>query len=119
MKLLLDTNFWIYVAKYGMIDKLREMHVDLILLSPVARELETLSGVGKDKISASVALEMIKKWGIKTVEIKERKTDDAILKFASENKEEMKVATMDRGLSERLSRAGVRIMKIRQKKDFI
>ena len=118
MKLLLDTNFWIYTAKYKLFDKLKEMNVELILISPIMRELETLSMAGNDRIDSSVALEMIKRWNIKTFEIKERKTDEAILKFASERKSEIKVATMDKKLSERLSRAGVRIMKIRQKKDF-
>ena len=119
MKLLLDTNFWIYVAKYKMFDRLKEMNVELVLIGPVMRELETLSKVGNDRIDSSVALEMIKRWNIKSIEVKERKTDDALLKFASDNKEEIRVATMDRSLSERLSRAGVRIMKIRQKRDFL
>jgi len=119
MKLLLDTNFWIYVAKYKLFDKLREMGVQLILISPVARELETLSKVGNDQIDSSVALEMIKRWKIQTLDVPERKADDAILKFSSARKDEIRVATMDRLLLERLSKAGVKIMKIRQKKDFL
>lgn len=119
MKLLLDTNFWIYISKYKMFDRLREMNVELLLIGPVMRELETLSRVGNARIDAGVALEMIKRWKIIPIEVKENKTDNAIIKFASERKEEVRVATMDRGLSERLSRAGVEIMKIRQKKDFL
>ena len=119
MKLLLDTNFWIYISKYKMLDKLKEMNVEVVLIRPVLRELETLSKVGKEQIDSSIALEMIKKWGIKSIEVKERKTDDAIVKFSSEMKGEIKVATMDRVLSERLSKLGVKIIKIRQKKDFL
>lgn len=117
MRLIIDTNFWIYIAKYGLFDKLREMGIEPVLLGPVKRELESLSksrGEGKD---ASVALEMIKRWNLNVEEVEERVADDAIFRFAK--KSDMKVATMDRELSDRLKKEGIGIMKIRQKRDFL
>ena len=125
MELVLDTNFWIYLAKYRLFDKLKGMRIELILLEPVKRELESLSRSGKEGTNASVALEMIKRWDIKAVPSKERDADDAILKFAAENKahkrssESVKVATMDKELSERLKKEGIQTMKIRQERDFL
>jgi len=119
MKIALDTNFWIYLSKYRLFDKLREMNLEPILLGPVKSELEHLSKGNKEGVNAGVALEMIKKWGVKETPIKEKVADRAIFKFALGNKGRVKVATMDKELSDMLKKEGIEVVKIRQKKDFL
>jgi len=121
-KLLLDTNFLIYLAKYGMFELLREQHADLLVIESVITELKKLSSKGADKANAMIALEIINRWKIPVIDMDIRDTDKGILKAASDlknNGENAMVGTMDRGLSEKLEKAGIKILRIRQKKHFI
>ena len=118
-KIILDTNFLMipYQFKVDIFDEINrivEEKYDLITLDSVIKELKGLmKSKGKDAIAAKIGLELIKRKRIKIVKIKEKKTDDAILKLANEN---TIIATNDRLLIQRLKNRNIRIIYLRGRK---
>ncbi len=116
MRIILDANFLVYCAKQK-IDYL-EVTGEKVVLSPVVLELEKLAekaGKGKDKESAKLALQILKKNVRKKkvkVLIRGGKADEAIAEFV---KKKDVVATMDRELKKRL-KGKARILSIRKGK---
>jgi rRNA-processing protein FCF1 len=122
LKVILDSNA-LFVPLQFKIDifeelkKLLNMKFELILLSPIRRELEKLAENGSPKMqkNASYALKMAEK--CKLVELDEKiagsSPDDAIFKVACEWKS--LVFTNDRELRKRLRNINVPVIYVRQK----
>jgi len=121
LKVILDSNA-LFVPLQFKIDvfndlkRLLNRSFELILLSPVKRELEALAEKGSPKISknASYALKLAEK--CKYVEVDapaSALTDDVIVKIAKEWK--AVVFTNDRQLKERLRDISVPVIYVRQK----
>jgi rRNA-processing protein FCF1 len=117
-KLIPDTNFLIYLAKYKLLDYLEEY--DLYILKQVIDELKALSSDKKlnseDKKQCSIVLGFLEtiRGEIEVIDDVEGKTDDAIVKFAG--KEKALVGTMDKFLIKRLKEKNISIIYVRQKK---
>ena len=122
LKVILDSNA-LFVPLQLRIDifeelrKLLNMKFELILLSPIRRELEKLAENGSPKMrkNASYALKMAEK--CKLIELDEKiagsSPDDAILQVAREWKSP--VFTNDRELRKRLRNINVPVIYVRQK----
>lgn len=99
------------------LEKLLNMKFELILLSPIRRELENLAENGSPKMqkNASYALKMAEK--CKLVELDEKiagsSPDDTIFQVAREWKSP--VFTNDRELRKRLRNINVPVIYVRQK----
>ena len=116
-KLIIDTNFLIYLVKYKLLDELE--NYQLIILPQVIEELEIISKRKKriDKESATIVLQFLKaKRKPKKIIIRKQKgkTDDAIISLAK--KINVAIATMDKEMSQKARKEKVAVMKIRQKK---
>jgi rRNA-processing protein FCF1 len=122
LKVILDSNA-LFVPLQFKIDifeelkKLLNMKFELILLSPIRRELEKLAENGSPKMqrNASYALKMAEK--CKLVELDEKidgsSPDDVIVRVAREWKS--LVFTNDRELRKRLRNINVPVIYVRQK----
>ena len=122
LKVILDSNA-LFVPLQFKIDifeelkKLLNMKFELILLSPIRRELENLAEHGSPKMqkNASYALKMAEK--CKLVELDEKidgsSPDDVIVRVAREWKS--LVFTNDRELRKRLRNINVPVIYVRQK----
>jgi len=122
LKVILDSNalFVPLQLKIDIFEELRKllnMKFELILLSPIRRELEKLAENGSPKMrkNASYALKMAEK--CKLIELDEKiagsSPDDAILQVAREWKSP--VFTNDRELRKRLRNINVPVIYVRQK----
>ena len=118
MKLIPDTNFLIYLAKYRLLDNLE--NYELILLRQVLEELVVISKGDrenmKDRNLAFLILQFLDKIKAKTkyVENVKGNADDALLGLAM--KEKCIVGTMDKELTERLKKEKIKVLIVRQKK---
>ena len=121
IKIILDSNA-LFVPLQFKIDvfeelkRLLNMNFELVLLSPVRRELERLAEKGSPKMckNASYVLKLAEK--CKLVEVNEKtaaSTDDVIVKTAQEWKSP--VFTNDRQLRKRLRDINVPVIYVRQK----
>ena len=114
--IILDTNFLIYMIKYKLAHQLEEHKQEFAVPEQVVYEIEMLSRDAekiKDREYAKLALVLLERWKPQVLN-ESGNADEAILSLAVKNK--AKVATMDKILSKKLEKAGVRIMQIRQKK---
>ena len=140
MKILLDTNFILYCAKYKILSKLEETYpkIKFAILKDSIFELEKirdkkLKTKKEDSISADIALQYLeiqnKKGNLEKIEIKKEKfkdVDTEIVEFLRERglKESLMIGTHDKELSRKIDRINqrkriVKIIRIRQKKYFI
>ena len=121
VKIILDSNA-LFVPLQFKIDvfeelkRLLNMNFELVLLSPVRRELERLAEKGSPKMckNASYVLKLAEK--CKLVEVNEKtaaSTDDIIVKTAQEWKSP--VFTNDKQLRKRLRDINVPVIYVRQK----
>lgn len=121
VKIILDSNA-LFVPLQFKIDifeelkRLLNMNFELVLLSPVRRELEMLAEKGSPKMckNISYALKLAEK--CKLVEVNEKtaaSTDDIIVKTAQEWKSP--VFTNDKQLRKRLRDINVPVIYVRQK----
>jgi hypothetical protein len=122
LKIILDSNA-LFVPLQFKIDvfeelkKLLNMKIELILLSPIRRELEKLAEKGSPKMrkNASYALKIAEK--CKLIELDEKTAgsfpDDVIIKVAREWKSP--VFTNDKELRKRLRNINVPVIYVRQK----
>jgi len=121
VKVILDSNalFVPLQFKIDIFDCLKpllERNFELILLSPIKRELESLAKKGSPKIrkNASYALKLAEKCKYVEVDAPESMlTDDIIVKIAGEWK--TPVFTNDRQLKKRLRDISVPVIYVRQK----
>jgi len=120
VKLIVDTNFLIYLAKYKLLDKIGEYK--LILLKQVLQEIIFLSKNEKEKIqdrdSCNLVLQFLKSISDKVEYLSEIEgnADNAIVDFCKKNNEKFLVGTMDKELISRLKKEKIKILIIRQKK---
>ena len=121
VKIILDSNA-LFVPLQFKIDVFEELkrllnvNFELVLLSPVRRELERLAEKGSPKMSKNIsyALKLAEK--CKLVEVNEKtavSTDDIIVKTAQEWKSP--VFTNDKQLRKRLRDINVPVIYVRQK----
>jgi len=121
VKVILDSNALFVPLQFKIdvfndLNRLLKRSFELILLSPVKRELEILAGKGSPKMrkNASYALKLAEK--CKYVEVEtpaSALTDDTIVKIAKEWK--ATVFTNDRQLKKRLRDISVPVIYVRQK----
>ena len=121
MKILLDTNFLIYVVNSKVdflseINRICDFSYELAIPSQVLDEIDKIleKGKGKEKEKAEITLvvleQLIKEKTIKVIDIQGRDADSAIINLAK--KEKIIAATMDRALKKKLN---MRIITIRQR----
>jgi rRNA-processing protein FCF1 len=121
VKVILDSNALFVPLQFKIdifdcLEQLLERNFELILLSPIKRELEALAKKGSPKMrkNASYALKLAEK--CKYVEVDapaSALTDDIIVKIAKELK--APVFTNDRQLKQRLRDISVPVIYVRQK----
>ena len=122
IKIIMDSNalfvpLQLKIDIFEELKKLLNMKFELILLSPIQRELEKLAKNGSSKMqkNASYALKMAEK--CKSIELDEKSggssPDDAIFQVAREWKSP--VFTNDRELRKRLRNINVPTIYVRQK----
>lgn len=130
MKILLDTNFLLYCAKYNLFFQLEEKYPNakFIILNEVIFELEKMGKKFKakttDKIAATTALDYLKlkreKQNLEIIHKKGNDVDKIIFEEAKKIKErDFFVATMDEALAEKLKKAKINLLRIRQKKKIV
>ncbi len=114
MKIILDTNFLIYCAKNKLdyveaISNLVNDRYELIVPIQVIKELEKLKNdqfkkvSGKDKDACNLALQLLKTNNVKTVDLKNKNVDKAIILLSREDKKNI-VCTLDREMRHTLGR---------------
>lgn len=121
MKALLDTNFLMLPGKFG-VDILSELlnlgYTEVFTLDLVIGELKRLFvGRGENSRNAKIGLEFIRKGGVIILKTMERQTDDEILRFAKTK--QYIACTQDKGLINRIKRAGLRFITLRQGKYLV
>ena len=121
VKVILDANalfvpLQFKIDIFNCLEQLLERNFELILLSPVKREIETMAKKGSPKIrkNASYALKLAEKCKYVEVDaLASALTDDIIVKIANELK--TPVFTNDRQLRKRLRDISVPVIYVRQK----
>jgi rRNA-processing protein FCF1 len=114
MKVILDTNFLIYCAKTKLdyveqLGNLLNEGYELVVPKQVINELEKLKNdklkkvSGKDKDACDLALQLLKINNVKTVDLKSKNVDQAIIKLSREDKKNI-VCTLDREMRKTLGR---------------
>lgn len=125
MLIIPDTNFLIYAAKFRLWHELERLFpkYSFVVLPQVVYELEVLSKKtrGKDKEASVLALEFINR--LKKIKAKKGNADKAIFQVACWLKDagesNFAVATMDKMLRQKLKKATIKLLTIRQKKHLI
>ncbi|MBI4014426.1 MAG: hypothetical protein HY365_00550 [Candidatus Aenigmarchaeota archaeon] len=113
MKILLDTNVLMAQAQFNALILEQLAGNELYTLDGCIRELKGIaSSRKKDAPAAAVALELLKKKGIKIIPAK-GKADDALVE---QGKEGFAVATNDRELIKRLRSHDIKTLRLRQKR---
>lgn len=121
MQVLLDTNFLMIPYQDGVdifqeIARLVDAPYELLTLSTVKEELTKIKehGKGKEKIAASVGLQLLEAKGVKIIESpKEKKPDEEIIEIALKNNKETIVCTNDAQLKKTLRKNNIPIISIR------
>lgn len=122
-RLIPDTNFLVYLARFKLFDKLEE-YKEILVLKQVLAELVVLSKSEKekkvDREGASVALQFIEKIGSKVTFVNDLdfRTDDAVVELGKREKKTAIVGTMDKELIKRLKKEKIKVLMIRQNKYF-
>ena len=114
MKIVLDTNFLVASINFK-IDLFLELKGnDLFVTEPVLDELaEIATKKSRDSAAAKLSLEMVKERGFNILETDEKEADLSLLEYG---KKGYTVATQDKKLREKLRKANVKIIYIRQRK---
>ena len=121
VKVILDANALFVPLQFKIdifkcLEQLLERNLELVLISPVKREIETLTKKGSPKMrkNASYALKLAEKCKYIEVDVPASAlTDDIIVKIANEWK--ALVFTNDRQLKKRLRDISVPVIYVRQK----
>ncbi len=100
---------------FGELERLLNRHFELIVLSVVWHELETLAADGSPKIRkmAAFALQLAEKCKYLEISSSARSVDDAIIEVAAKNR--MPVFTNDAQLRKKLRDISVPVIYVRQK----
>jgi rRNA-processing protein FCF1 len=116
MKVVMDTNFLVYLVKYNIFQQMEQPGIELIVPSAVIRELERLSEKEKkarDRDAAKFALYIIYKTSIRIAKT-EKSGDEAVLEVAI--KENAGLATLDDELARKARARRIKVIELRQKK---
>jgi len=123
MKVILDTNFLVYLAENKIFDELDSKGYQLLMPRLVDVELEKIQcsdAKGSDKEAALLAQTIMKRWTqlkkAKYLDIDGDNADNAIFEYAKSKKGKVAVATLDAELKERLKKEQIPVIIIRQKK---
>lgn len=119
--ILLDTNSLMAIAQFKLdlfsqLEKACDFPYQLRILDKTIEELKKiiLNQTGKNQQAAKLALEIIKKKKIETIQTKEGKVDDLLVELAQ--KPQTYVLTQDKELKKRIKAVKGRVITIRQKK---
>ncbi len=117
VKVALDTNMLTAVGQLK-IDIFQELKgklgkVEFVIPEQVKKEIEKLAKKQGTRRFANVALQLCKKYGVKTVKIEANDADGALRELANRG---YKIATNDRELRRRI---GERVIFIRQRKFIV
>jgi rRNA-processing protein FCF1 len=119
MQIVIDTNFILSCIKQKIpiFDEIEESipGAEIVVPTRVIEELLNLTKKAdklKERESASVALQLLEKKKIKTLDL-EGEVDDSIVLYALSNKDVI-VATLDRGIKERIKNQN-KVLAIRNK----
>lgn len=113
MKIVIDTNFWIYVVlnKIRIFEEL--LGYEIYTLDKVLQELKQISKKkSKHGIAAKVALEMIEKFNVKIISAS-KSADEKLIELA---KQGFIIATNDAELLKKIKNLGGKTAQIRQNK---
>lgn len=125
MQIIFDTNFLIYLVKYKLFFKLEDhySHAKWIVPIQVINELKHL----KEKVALQIIEKYYYEGKIEKPDLSEGHTDEIIVEYArllkkklkeKKKEEKIKVATMDKKLIDKLKKAKIGIIIIRQKNFF-
>jgi len=125
MKIIIDTNFIITAVKQKIqvFDFLNEDYPNCEIYVPnlVKKEIERISESNEVKISdkkaANVALDLIKRYNPKQINLETKDADAGIIRYIL-NKKEIIVGTLDRELKRKIKKInpGVKFLTIKEKK---
>jgi len=120
MKIVIDTNIFIYAARFKLDIFSQLKGNEICTTEPVMRELEKLAkGNSRDAKAAALGLEILKKRAndnkIKILPLKTENADDGLLELG---KNGYAVITQDTELLKRLKSAGCAFGYIKQRKYF-
>jgi len=114
MKVILDTNFLIDCIRFKIDIGSELIGNEMFVLESIVFEIEKITKRGtKESSLAKIALDYIKRKGLKVLKSKEKNTDLSLLKYS---KKGYAIATQDRILKNKLKKAGGKVIYIRQKK---
>jgi rRNA-processing protein FCF1 len=121
LRIIVDSNalfvpLLFKIDLFAELERLVKRHFDLVLLSPVKRELETLAKKGSPQMrkNAGYALELAEKlMYVEVAEDSKARTDDVIVEIAAQWK--TPVFTNDAQLRKRLRDISVPVIYVRQK----
>jgi len=125
MKLIIDTNFLLIPANFKIdiiteINRISDFNYKLCIIDKTIDELKKIkeTAKAKDKLAASIALQLINKEIFTTIKTHQDKlVDDLILAIAK--KEKITVATQDKSLKKALKALKARIITMRSKKHLV
>lgn len=114
MKVILDTNFLIDCIRFKIDIESELMGNEMFVLESIIFEIEKITKRGtKESSLAKLALDYIKRKGLKILKSKEKITDVSLLKYS---KKGYTIATQDKILRDKLKKGGEKVIYIRQKK---
>ena len=121
MKVILDTNFVIDLIRFKTnlenMDSSFDENLEIHVIERTVEELQRIASEETDEGKfARLAIEIIKRKGIKMLKTDEKNTDDALLDKA---KEGYVIATNDVELRERIKKEGMRTIYLRGKKEIM
>jgi len=111
MKIVVDTNFWLLPGRTrtDVLAELQQAGYTIVLLKPVHSELEKLSlNNSKTAEAARIALQLIKRKGLKTIPSSASYADTAIQLYCEQHK--AAAATQDASLRRKLRRLGIPVV---------
>ena len=113
LRVVVDTNIWIYAVLYKVRIFEELIGFEIFTTQSVIHELERIAkGKGKEAIAAKIALELIKRNKVKILSIN-KPADEALLELAQEG---FVVLTQDEKLREKIFQAGGKTGFLRQKR---
>lgn len=114
MKVILDTNFLIDCIRFKIDIESELMGNEMFVLESIIYEIEKITKRRtKESSLAKLALNYIKRKGLKILKSKEKDTDLSLLKYS---KKGYAIATQDKILKNKLKKEGGKVIYIRQKK---
>jgi rRNA-processing protein FCF1 len=122
MRIILDTNFLLLPARFGVdifaeLDRIIGGSYELFSIEPVMRELRGLArGKGKNAGAAKVGLQLAEKRGVTILKTPESDADKAILELV---RKDFVVATQDTELRKKVSTTGGKVIYLRAKQYLV